>query len=107
MILLSLSGDDGFVTCPFRRCTGGYCPGCGASRGFGALARFDIRRAFEQYPAFPFLITLLLVMIRPQLLPDRFRQPVIVVSGLAISAIWVIRLALGDIPRPSGLWPAI
>lgn len=38
--------------CPIRNITGLPCPGCGMTRAFLAVARFDFARAFEFHPLF-------------------------------------------------------
>lgn len=100
--VVALGNDTGPILCPFRRCTGGYCPLCGITRSFGSLVRFDPVAAFAHYPVLP------LVMAVPALARGwprrrRLRDSMLATIGVAVAAIWVLRLAAGDIPRPNRL----
>lgn len=56
-----------FLPCIFHEVTGLYCPGCGISRMFVALARLDFSSAWGHNPAIliamPFLAYLIIYMI--------------------------------------------
>ncbi len=104
--LLALSRDSGTVLCPFRRGTGGYCPFCGATRSLGAATRLEPAEALRLYPLLPLLGILAVVTLWPGLVGPATRRRLMIVGVVAIGAQWVVRLAFGDIPRPSGLsWP--
>ena len=55
IIVMQLTGFG----CPIRRMTGIPCPGCGLTRAYISLFRFDIKEAFIYHPLFP-LIPLIL-----------------------------------------------
>lgn len=107
------SGDDGPVLCPFRRCTGGYCPGCGATRAAGALARGDAGASWSHHPVV--LLVAAQVIVAAGLwftAGDTIRQPlrrsvdrIAMANAGVLLAIWVLRLATGAIPGPFGLGP--
>ncbi len=104
--LLALSRDSGTVLCPFRRCTGGYCPFCGATRSLGAASRLDPGEALRLYPLLPLLGVIALAILWPGLIGPAARRRILWFGSLAIGLQWAVRLAVGDIPRPSGLfWP--
>ncbi len=46
--------------CTWRRLTGWSCPGCGLTRSFIALVRFDVRQAWSYNPAGVLLFGLIL-----------------------------------------------
>ena len=101
----TLDGDTGPELCVFRKCTGGYCPGCGGSRAFVRLAKGDLAGSWAAHPWVPLLMLQLIVAIamvsagrrqqlRSWLLPFLAGNMVL---GLTI---WVIRLSMGSIPIP-------
>lgn len=108
-------GDRGPVLCPFRRCTGGYCPGCGLTRAAGRLARGDVAGAWHHHP---FLVVAAVEAVvlagawaawrwrRSRRPAPPGRRPNVGSGSLALAnlallvAIWVARLALGSIPVP-------
>lgn len=106
-----LDSDDGLVLCPFRRCTGGYCPGCGASRAASRLLRGDIVGSWAHQP-FVLLVglqasvlTVLLTLTRTSAKQamQRWAQPFVLANTALILGIWLIRLASGSIPAPDTL----
>lgn len=97
---------DGPVLCPFRRCTGGYCPLCGATRSAASLARLDPVGALRLYPALPLLAFAVFLAVRPRWLGQQRSDRLLIGIAVAVSAIWVVRLLVGDVPTPTGLrWP--
>lgn len=61
IIYLYLNKNYGFyIPCIFRKITGLYCPGCGATRSIIALLKGNIKASFSYNPLFflmlPFLI---------------------------------------------------
>ena len=108
---LAASDDDGPILCPFRRCTGGYCPGCGMTRSAGQLLRGDLAGSWRYHP--------FLVLAFAQLAlfggawtvaSDRLRTRLRTVAGSValanagvLFAIWFLRLWSGSIPTPFGL----
>lgn len=102
------TSDDGLVLCPLRRCSGGYCPGCGLSRASAQLVRGDLAGSWHQHP---FLLVGLAQMavlgavwalVSPAT-RDRLRPhtTTLVMANVALLvAIWGARMASGSIPVP-------
>lgn len=107
-----LGDDEGLVLCPFRRTTGGYCPLCGGTRAASSLIRGDVAGTWSLHP-----LVLLLALQIPVILWMSFStrleatrrtwiQRLLVANLVAATAIWVIRLATGDLAPPTDLaWP--
>ncbi len=105
---LSASGEEGPVLCPFRICTGGYCPGCGFTRSTGALIRGDVAGSWRHHPY------LLLVAVQAAVLvtvwsivadPVRAKlrnaaQPLLIANAILVATIWIVRILSGQIPAP-------
>ncbi len=110
IVALLASDDEGVVLCPFRRCTDGYCPLCGATRSAGKLARGDLVGAWHRHPVlvlWTFQIAFFgaLAMIarrrgRHHGLPVR---NLLMANFALLVGVWLLRLGLGDIPRPTTL----
>lgn len=116
---VAASDDEGTVLCPFRRCTDGYCPLCGATRSFGRLLRGDLVGAWVRHPYVVLLAAQILVLgamaglrasttssnasPRRPLLTSNQRRWLLIANLAVVVALWGFRLALGDIPRPSTL----
>ena len=105
--IAAATGDETDATiCLFRRCTGGYCPGCGGSRAAWALLRGDIARSWALHPWVSVLAIQLLVaavaalMIGVGPLRRRFLVPALAANLALGIAIWIARLASGAIPIP-------
>jgi uncharacterized membrane protein YadS len=107
-VLAALSDDDGPVLCPLRRCSGGYCPGCGLTRSGGRLLRGDLAGSWQQHPFL--LIALAQVAVVATLWTvgtQRLRAAMtsgatrflMANFGLMV-AIWAVRMANGSIPIP-------
>lgn len=102
--------DHDVVLCPFRRCTGGYCPGCGGTRAAGRLLRGDIGGAWQQHP-FVVMLAAQLVLVAglggslswesstmrtPSseiLVRSRWWVPFTVANAVLMVAVWAVRLA--------------
>jgi hypothetical protein len=105
VLVITASSDDGFVICPFRRCTGGYCPGCGGTRALHRLGRGDVVGAWQHHP-WAVLLAVQAVIIGVVLLfaaawRDRLRQlllPVAVANTILALGIWILRLQAGSVP---------
>lgn len=107
-VLAALSDDDGPVLCPLRRCSGGYCPGCGLTRSGGRLLRGDLAGSWQQHP---FLLIALgqaaVVAALWTLGTQRLRSTMtsgatrflMANFGLMV-AIWAVRMVNGSIPVP-------
>ena len=105
---IATAADDGLVLCPFRRCTGGYCPGCGSTRAVRELVGADVASAWAYSPwvvlaAVQAIAVFAVVratgagalVSRAKHLALRLLWPNV---GLVLG-IWVFRLADGSIPR--------
>lgn len=110
-VSVALAGsEDGPVVCPWRRCTGAYCPGCGATRSARSLLVGDIAGSWRLHPmvlvvAVQVALYLALRLIRPAQ-ARRLAGPalplVLGLNGVAVVGVWVIRLATGAIPGFGG-----
>lgn len=106
--LFALSDEDGPVLCPFRRCTGGYCPGCGLTRSGGRLVRGDVVGSWQQHPFLVLgVVQAALVATLWRFGSGSLRARMQTLSGRFLKAnlalllgIWVIRLFDGSIPVP-------
>lgn len=111
-LITTVAVDDGPVLCPFRRCTGGYCPGCGGSRAARALVTGDLSAAWQLHPwvvliaaqaSVLFLVTALVQSgFTVQLQLRKLVTPVLAVNGVFGLGLWISRLAMGQIPIPFG-----
>ncbi len=108
---LTASQDgDGIVLCPFRRCTGGYCPGCGLTRATGALLRGGVAASWRQHPYLLLAIAQIVAVgawsvvdrRRSRYLLERWQTHLLTANAMALLAIWVVRLMTGAIPAPFG-----
>lgn len=107
-----LGSDDGVVFCPYRRCTTGDCPLCGTTRAAGRLLRGDVTASWQAHP----LVLILAVQIPVWFAVGRFgtggeasswwhrngTRILLGNVGLA-TAVWMVRLAVGDVAGPSTL----
>lgn len=101
---------DGPVLCLFRRALALPCPGCGMTRALGHLANGDLAMAAALHPLAPLVAAELAAgwgflglvahgLVRP---PRRARiDRWIVATGLLLLAVWVGRLAIGDLSAAS------
>lgn len=105
--IATAGSDDGIVLCPFRRCTGAYCPGCGATRATNRLVQGDVGAAWSQHPAVVLIAAQLAVIGAvllarrrdPRTLPRWLVLGWISVNATLMLAIWLIRLRTGSIPH--------
>jgi hypothetical protein len=100
--------DDGPGVCVFRRCTGGYCPGCGMTRAARHLTRGQVGAAWQDHP---FMVLAAAQAIVAAAAYGALRwigtavnwNRAIVVLGIfnvvLITGIWIARLVDGSIPR--------
>jgi hypothetical protein len=107
VLVVSAGADDGIVLCPFRRCTGGYCPGCGATRGANRLLHGDLAGSWTHHPWIVLAAVQLVIvgsaaaLMKPATRLDRLRRgalPLLVANSVVLVGIWIIRLAGGSIP---------
>lgn len=110
VLSVAASDEEGIVLCPFRRCTGGYCPGCGTTRAAGRLLRGDIVGSWQRHPFVVLGAAQLIVLGSIRLSGSnrlrstvrRFATPLLAANAAVVLGIWVIRLATGQIPVPFG-----
>jgi hypothetical protein len=110
LVAVFASDEDGPVLCPWRRCTGISCPGCGLTRAAGRLVRGDLAGAWYHHP-FAVLGALQLAaagavhLARPGVVPRwaaRRLLPLVVANLALLVGIWVVRLATGAVPGFGG-----
>ncbi len=99
--------DDGPTLCVFRRCTGGYCPGCGASRSAAALLRGDLGRAWHHHPWVVLAVAQviafsLLALLGVGVARERLLRPLLIANLVLGVMIWLVRLVMGFVPVPFG-----
>jgi hypothetical protein len=111
-VAVATAGDaEGWVLCPYRRSTAGYCPLCGATRAAARLMSGDVEASWRMHP----LVILVAVQVpivwavgRRMIGSARsdLRQRWLLANlGLAM-LLWVVRSVSGDVPLPTGLgWP--
>lgn len=100
--------DEGAGVCVFRRCTGGYCPGCGLTRSARHLIRGEVGPAWRDHP-FMVLVVGQVVLgavvygaarsLRTRLRSVRTLAIFAAFNGVLLLAVWVLRLVDGSIPR--------
>lgn len=100
--------DDGPGLCVFRRCTGGYCPGCGLTRSARHLTRGQLGAAWHDHPWLVLAAVQAIVVaavygiirrIGARVDFNRFLVVLGVVNVVLITGIWIARLVDGSIPR--------
>ena len=106
-LVASAGADDGLVLCPFRRCTGGYCPGCGATRATNRFLRGDLAASWSLHPWIVLAAGQLLALVvigafiaAPNRLP-RLRQaalPLLLANTILMIVIWIVRVNTDAIP---------
>lgn len=103
----SAGAEDGLVLCPFRRCTGGYCPGCGATRAANRFVRGDLEASWSHHPwvVLAALQAVVLGAATARLSPANRRArlrrvalPALVGNCLLLITIWIVRVADGTVP---------
>ena len=106
-LVIGADSDDGVALCPFRRCTGGYCPGCGATRAANRLVRGDVRASWSHHPWVVFaaaqvvVFAAMLAMTTPAARAARTRRtalPLLVANTGLLVVIWLVRRSTGAIP---------
>ena len=100
--------DDGPGLCAFRHVTGGYCPGCGLTRGARHLVHGELAAAWADHPWIVLAVAQAAVILvvagvarhRTRAIDwSRWISILAVVNFAALVSIWAIRLADGSIPR--------
>ncbi len=107
LLALLSPADDGLTICPFALCTGMACPGCGMTRAASHLVRGDLGTALGYHPLVP-LFALTVAgswawflarsggKVRP--MSQRTLNVILIGLGVALVAVWAIRLAAGSLP---------
>lgn len=99
--------EEGPTICPFALCTGTACPGCGMTRAASALIRGDFGAAVTLHPLVPMVVLqlaggwiwyLLRRRGRARELSNRALNGILIATGLALLAVWAVRLAGGTLP---------
>jgi len=109
LVVSSMFGDgDGPVLCPFRRCTGGYCPGCGGIRAVAAMLKGDLAASWTLHPWVLVIAAQVAVLgavaatrvvdIRERL--RRFAVPILLANMTFGVVVWIVRISAGSIPVP-------
>jgi hypothetical protein len=100
--------DDGPTLCVFRHATGGYCPGCGATRAARHLVHGQVGPAWRDHPwivlaALQAVVAGLVVALARHLdRPLSWRRHLgafALVNLVLVVAVWTLRLGAGSIPR--------
>ena len=109
VVAVNVGGSDGGPgLCVFRRCTGGYCPGCGLTRAARHLTRGQVGAAWQDHPWLVLAVAQALVAAAVYAVARRIRavigwNRVSVVVGVfnvvLLLGIWIVRLVDGSIPR--------
>ena len=106
-LVAAAGSDDGVALCPFRWCTGGYCPGCGATRAANRLAHGDLQSSWSHHPWVLLAMAQVVVVAvvaaglastRRRRLLRRIAIPLVVANTALLIGIWVVRLSAGSIP---------
>jgi hypothetical protein len=99
--------DDGVVLCPLRRCTGAYCPGCGATRAANRLVRGDVGASWSHHPWVVLaavqaaVLAAVIVLTAPEARRPRCRRialPLLLANSAMLIGIWIVRLSNGSVP---------
>ncbi len=105
---ITASSDDGMILCPLRRCSGGYCPGCGLTRSSGQLLRGDLAGSWRQHPYLLLALAQLGVLAAAYAALSETRRArlrgmtshLLIANASLLVAIWVARMASGAVPVP-------
>lgn len=84
------------ITCPIKFITGVSCPGCGMTRAWFSLLRFDISKAFYYHPLFfipPF--ALIILMVKRKIKPSIYKALLYSIFIVFILT-YIYRLIFGD-----------
>lgn len=106
-LFLAPTAEEGPTICLIALCTGTACPGCGMTRAASSLIRGDMGAALSFHPLIPLIALLaiagwtwfVLVRVGKVEPPDRgLVNGVLVLTAIALVAVWVARLATGTLP---------
>jgi len=79
-----------FYRCPIYAVSGIPCPGCGMSRAYKSLLRFDIVSAFEYHPLFLIAAPTVLYIAHKNKLKYRFNNKTEIFLGIVIIALFLV-----------------
>jgi|GEM_PF-2964945 len=109
VLLVDAGGtDDGAGLCIFRRCTGGYCPGCGLTRSARHLTRGEVSASWADHPWMILVSAQVAVAaaiyafgrrLIDRIDVSRVMLAVVASNGVLLVGIWIARLVDGSIPR--------
>ena len=106
-LLVGNPSDDGPTLCPFALITGTACPGCGMTRAASQVLRGNLDIAFTYHPLV-LIVALQLIggyvwfllrragKVKP--MSNRTLNIVLIGTGVALLAVWVVRMAMGSLP---------
>lgn len=106
-LLLANPTDDGPTICPFALSTGMACPGCGMTRAASQILRGNFDMALTYHPLVPIVAVQLIGgwvwfllrrsgKVKP--MSNRTLNIVLIGTGVALLAVWVLRMATGTLP---------
>ncbi len=87
-----------FYKCPIKIIFGIPCPGCGITRAFLSLIRFDFKKAFEYHPLFPVVFIELMYFVFRDFIPqkykinEKFENTIFSITAVLMIAVWIYRL---------------
>lgn len=89
-----------FYRCPFRLLLGISCPGCGMTRAFCALLRFDLQEAFHAHPLFPIVLVVAMYDILEKngklCFSEKTKNGFLAVFGILFLILYLMRLITGS-----------
>lgn len=92
--------------CPFKFFLGIPCPGCGMSRAFLCLLRFDIRGAFHYHPLFPIVIIVGIYLVCKWLgiysMSEKAQTVWLVILAIIFFATYFFRMYMGTLMTSVG-----
>ena len=80
------------ITCPIKYVTGVSCPGCGMTRAYLCLFRFDFAGAFHYHPLFFVPPLVLLVYLFKNRIPKKLYSAFLLTMAVLFVIIYVVRL---------------
>ena len=106
-LLIGNPSDDGPTLCPFAIFTGTACPGCGMTRAASQILRGNFDLALTYHPLVPILALQLMGgwvwfllrrsgKVKP--MSNRTLNIVLIGTGVALLAVWVLRMAMETLP---------
>lgn len=106
-LLAAEPGSRGPTVCPIALVTGVACPGCGMTRAMVALVHGDLGAAWSFHPLFGLIAAEVIVAFvwwlgyrsgLTRRLPSVVEAGIVGVTGVALLAVWALRLSQGTLP---------